>query len=430
MTESDKAEEEERVEIEDMTMVEGRGAEEEGERVSQKKEREMGRNEDDEKSDDVSGTIHHEGESARNEESEHEGKIRREGNEERSALESIADISVTKAASGAVDPSPNGTASSIVPRGKSGSRLRLVLRPLSKDECSDCDLSASVKGSPPVAQSSDSVASRSCIGSKIGPPVCRLPSPFLNYSRYPSGYCAETREVCAKLERLGRPGANYCEVKGGTTRVTYTRENLPTKGSTSLDCALDVYGQSDCLRTLQEQLRKVEQRRREQKEVVLRREQERREMRLSEKVKKADSVSDKPSTNTVEKAATDNIAKLKGGEYSPEYQSLEFEKADSVPEKQSTKKAATNKNVGLSKSKGSEYSPEYHSLEFLPYNPLPTEMEDLIFPERSRPLAIFDDPYWPSKANCIKLVESLKGTSKTLSSFTGTYLSPEARGVE
>ena len=105
---------------------------------------------------------------------------------------------------------------------------------------------------------------------------------------------------------------------------------------------------------------------------------------------------------------------------------------DSIPEEPATNiptdKPPADKNAGVFKSKVSEYSSVYQALEFLPYNPLPIEMEELIFPERSRPLAIFDDPYWPNKASCIKLVESLKGTS-ALSTFTGTYLSPEAKGV-
>ena len=94
-------------------------------------------------------------------------------------------------------------------------------------------------------------------------------------------------------------------------------------------------------------------------------------------------------------------------------------------------KKIADKNVEFSKPKSteSEYSAMYQQLEFLPFNLLPTDMDELIFPERLRPLAIFDDPYWPNKASCIKLVETLKGAPAALSTFTGTYLSPEAKGV-
>lgn len=290
------------------------------------------------------------------------------------------------------DSSSDGTVGSKLERGRPGSRLRLVLRPLPEDECSDCGLPPSKEESRP-SRSADAPKIKSCSGLdcwQIEQPICRLPSPFLNYSQYPSGYCAETLEDCAEIEKMGKLGFNYCEVKGQTTTMRFTDDKGDSAtASASLNCALVKNGQTECLRALQEQLRRVEERRKKQKNDVLKRDKEEKKIRGSNKLKPDDS-----SSNLADSSS------------------------DSKP------------TVEFSASKDSKYSSDYRALEFLPYNPLPTELEHLIFPERSRPLAIYDDPYWPNKANCIKLVESLAGSKSGLSSFTGTYLSPEARGVE
>jgi hypothetical protein len=94
------------------------------------------------------------------------------------------------------------------------------------------------------------------------------------------------------------------------------------------------------------------------------------------------------------------------------------------------KAKAEEKKMVTSRTKESQFSSVYRELEFLPYNPLPIELDELIFPEKSRPLQIFDDPYWPSKASCVKLVETLGEASSSLSAYTGTYLSPGAKGVK
>ena len=90
-------------------------------------------------------------------------------------------------------------------------------------------------------------------------------------------------------------------------------------------------------------------------------------------------------------------------------------------------------NVILSKQGGrvdiAEYPSSYRSLEFLPYNPLPVQLEEVVFPDRSHPLASFDDPYWPSKGECLDLVSALRVTG-VVSGFTGTFLNPEARGAK
>ena len=76
-----------------------------------------------------------------------------------------------------------------------------------------------------------------------------------------------------------------------------------------------------------------------------------------------------------------------------------------------------------------EYPSSYRSLAFLPYNPLPVQLEEVVFPDRSHPLASFDDPYWPSKGECLDLVSALRVTG-VVSGFTGTFLNPEARGAK
>ena len=75
------------------------------------------------------------------------------------------------------------------------------------------------------------------------------------------------------------------------------------------------------------------------------------------------------------------------------------------------------------------YSEAYRNIEFLPYNPLPEQLEEIIFPDRARPLAPYDDPFWPSKTECVELVSSLKGVQSN-TGFTGTFLTPDARGAE
>ena len=77
-----------------------------------------------------------------------------------------------------------------------------------------------------------------------------------------------------------------------------------------------------------------------------------------------------------------------------------------------------------------EYPLNYHSLEFLPYNPLPDQLEAAIFPRRPlHPLPLHDDPYWPRKKECLDLVKDLKGNPQ-LVSYTGTFITPEARGAK
>ena len=74
-------------------------------------------------------------------------------------------------------------------------------------------------------------------------------------------------------------------------------------------------------------------------------------------------------------------------------------------------------------------SASYRGMEFLPYNPLPAQLDEAIFPDRSSPLAPYDDPMWPGKGECLEMVATLKSSSP-IARFSGTFLTPEARGAE
>ena len=274
----------------------------------------------------------------------------------------------------------NGTTDSVMPHNRGNAKFRLVLRPLCDEGCSKCDHDHStVLDRFPIEQ-----------------PVCRLPSPFLNHSQLPSGYCADTRRDCLEIERRGKPGMNFCEVKGHSTVFSYTRESpdVATGTRSSLSCPVDdTTRHNDCLKRLRAELRLAKERREEQRERMMER-----------KRGKIDSTDahPKPEKPVSESSTDDKIAKK--------------DDQNIVPDK---------------KTKESDYSKIFKSLEFLPYNPLPMELEELIFPERSRPLKIFDDPYWPDKASCVRLVETLgSASSSSLSSYTGTYLSPNAKGAK
>jgi tetratricopeptide (TPR) repeat protein len=297
-----------------------------------------------------------------------------------------------------VAPSDNGTTDSVKPHNRGNSKLRLVLRPLCEEGCSKC-------GYDHLERPGFIPNSRSLDRFSMEQPVCRLPSPFLNYSILPSGYCAETLRDCAEIERRGRLGMNFCEVKGQSTIFSYTREGVVAMGTrSSLSCPVDdVTHHSDCLKKLQEELRLAEERRSAQREKMMKREKERRSFQ------KASPKAEKPEKPVPEPSS---------------------ESPNPTPKVQTNPKNNVDNNAGsTTKAKESVFSKIFQSLEFLPYNPLPIDLDELIFPEKSRPLQIFDDPYWPSKSSCIRLVETLGTASTSFSSYTGTYLSPNAKGA-
>ena len=76
--------------------------------------------------------------------------------------------------------------------------------------------------------------------------------------------------------------------------------------------------------------------------------------------------------------------------------------------------------------KPSRYTEAYRQMEFLPYTALPLALEEQIFRNKI-PSTDYNDPYWPTKGICLELVE---GLNDNLPQFTGTFLTPESRGVK
>ena len=76
-----------------------------------------------------------------------------------------------------------------------------------------------------------------------------------------------------------------------------------------------------------------------------------------------------------------------------------------------------------------DYPRPFHSLEFLPYNPIPKRLDMVLFPNKESPLPLYDDPYWPSKRDCLTLLAEIRAKPNYVP-FTGTFITPEARGAE
>ena len=51
-----------------------------------------------------------------------------------------------------------------------------------------------------------------------------------------------------------------------------------------------------------------------------------------------------------------------------------------------------------------EYPQMYYGLEFLPYNPIPERLDAMLLPFKENPLPLYDDPYWPTKRECLSLL--------------------------
>lgn len=79
----------------------------------------------------------------------------------------------------------------------------------------------------------------------------------------------------------------------------------------------------------------------------------------------------------------------------------------------------------ITEEKKTKYTEAYRQMEFVPYNALPPLLEEFAFPVPTS--IVFNDPRWPNKRQCLELVED---ASDHLPRFTGTFLSPEARGVK
>lgn len=76
-----------------------------------------------------------------------------------------------------------------------------------------------------------------------------------------------------------------------------------------------------------------------------------------------------------------------------------------------------------------EYPQMYYNLEFLPYNPIPERLDAMLLPFKENPLPLYDDPYWPTKRECLNLLGEIRAKPNYVA-FTGTFITPEARGAE
>jgi hypothetical protein len=76
-----------------------------------------------------------------------------------------------------------------------------------------------------------------------------------------------------------------------------------------------------------------------------------------------------------------------------------------------------------------EYPQMYYNLEFLPYNPIPERLDAMLLPFKKNPLPLYDDPYWPTKRECLNLLGEIRAKPNYVT-FTGTFITPEARGAE
>ena len=76
-----------------------------------------------------------------------------------------------------------------------------------------------------------------------------------------------------------------------------------------------------------------------------------------------------------------------------------------------------------------DYPQMYYNLEFLPYNPIPERLDAMLLPFKESPLPLYDDPYWPTKRECLNLLGEIRAKPNYVT-FTGTFITPEARGAE
>ena len=76
-----------------------------------------------------------------------------------------------------------------------------------------------------------------------------------------------------------------------------------------------------------------------------------------------------------------------------------------------------------------EYPQMYYNLEFLPYNPISERLDAMLLPFKENPLPLYDDPYWPTKRECLNLLGEIRAKPNYVT-FTGTFITPEARRAE
>ena len=277
--------------------------------------------------------------------------------------------------------SHNGTDNPEIAPKRSSPRVRLVLRPLFEGEC---ESGYSSESSP--AQSLDRVGP---VTTEAGhfeteQPVCEFFTPFAVHRPTSSGFCPASNEInpsrkddrkTKKDEESQRAG-----YKNGDKKAT---ESIPDSSA------------------------REESRKEKRQELH---NEEFKEGTYSEKKKEAD--------------------RSKNGEKRDAQQNRPRNNSNREPPENANKVAATSDKNTLLTFYSPHYSALYQALEFLPYSTLPAKLEDVIFPDKSQPLSIFDDPYWPNKASCVRLVESLRETASALSTFSGTYVGPDSKGTD
>ena len=362
----------------------------------------------------------------------------------------------------------NSVDSRAVPR---KSRLRLVLRPLpTKEECMECKPSTREcleyddstrntnfhtgrPSNPPITEIPGATnPAEYCIDSYR--PNCKLHSPFIKCT-YPSFCCAipHNHSPPPTLSRIKTHSSEWTEsLKGGGKRgggggggggggrkaergqgegggkgggegrggrgggggseEMYSR--LTDSLADSLDCVLGEGGREACRRENQE----VQKKRRSGSEKKEEGEEERQEKEEKEggSGKKFDGGKRVKLESKINSSETASDAKVdpKSGTHSTQKQKKKHSSPSSSPSPSSDT---------------TSYSSAYLAFEFMPLNTLPEELETIIFPRHTHPLMMFDDPYWPSKAECLRVVEKVRGKEgSALASFTGTFLSPEAHG--
>ena len=294
-----------------------------------------------------------------------------------------------------------------VPEKKKRSKLRLVLRPLSEEEscCSECF-------STPQCLGGSSAASSQCC-------------PVHDHDTTPRDlFCtADNRcscDCCSNMSLNTGIGQDHLH-----QRALQADQDIYTGINEALDCVLSDGRKGKCLKTHQPiKLKKLESYEIQQDEAMpggLEAQPSIGPIRRPKNPPKIviKTVEDPPSTRP---SVPKTEPKLKPSDELSMFQHLDDSTGTSTVIKAETVKKAGRVDIA-------EYPATYRSLKFLPYNPLPVQLEEVVFPDRSHPLALYDDPYWPSKAECLDLVSALRWTGM-VPGFTGTFLTPEARGAE
>ena len=294
------------------------------------------------------------------------------------------------------------------PEKKRRSKLRLVLRPLSEEErcCSECFSTPQCLGTLGSITNVPSASSTQC---------CPVRNPEI----------ASRDLFCAANDQCSCDCCFNTSLSGQDRRAIQADQDVYSGISEALDCVLSDGREGNCLKTHQPiKLRKLESYEIQQEQATsggLETQASIGPIRRPKSPPKIviKTVEDSPSTRP---SAPKTEPKHRPSDELSMFQHLDDSTGTSTVIMAETVKKAGQVDIV-------EYPSTYRSLKFLPYNPLPVQLEEVVFPDRSRPLALYDDPYWPSKTECLDLVSALRWTGM-VPGFTGTFLTPEARGAE